>query len=189
MVDGTALLMVPFYAARQGGWWSDERGTNTLDTGAPYYDTYECADGGYVAVGAIEPQFYAALLAGLELDAHDIPDRDDRSQWDDLRSVFAAQFKSRTRDEWAAHFSGSDACVAPILTLLEAPQHEHNVARNTFTELDGFIHPAPAPRLDRTPGAIAGRACYAGEHTDDVLREIGCDAEEIARLRAGGAVA
>jgi alpha-methylacyl-CoA racemase len=189
MVDGTALLMAPFYAARQIGFWSDERGTNMLDTGSPYYDTYECADGAYVAVGAIEPQFYAALLDALDLSSDDVPDRDDRAQWDELRLVFAARFKSRTRDEWADHFAGKDACVAPILTLAEAPEHPHNVANRTFVELDGVIHPAPAPRFDRTPAVIDRRPCYAGEHTDEVLRELGCDEGDIERLRAAGAVA
>ena len=178
MVDGTALLMVPFYVARQIGFWSDERGTNMLDTGSPYYDTYECADGGFVAIGAIEPQFYAELLAGLDLSSDDVPDRDDRSQWSELRSIFAARFKSRTRDEWAEHFAGRDACVAPILTLAEAPRHAHNVERGTFVERDGVIQPAPAPRLDRTPGEIDRAPCYAGQHTDEVLPR--------ARLRRRG---
>jgi alpha-methylacyl-CoA racemase len=189
MVDGTALLMAPFYAARQIGFWSDERGSNMLDTGSPYYDTYECADGGFVAVGAIEPQFYVELLDGLELAADEVPDRDDRTAWDELRSIFAARFKSRTRDEWAARFASRDACVAPILTLAEAPRDSHNVSRQTFIEVDGAIHPAVTPRLDRTPGEIARKPCYAGEHTDAVLRELGCDQDEIERLRAGGAVA
>jgi alpha-methylacyl-CoA racemase len=189
MVDGTALLMAPFYAARQIGFWSDERGTNMLDTGAPYYDTYECADGKYVAVGAIEPQFYVALLDGLELSAAELPDRDDRTQWSELRAVFAARFKSRTRDEWADHFAGRDACVAPVLTLAEAPNHPHNAANHTFVEVDGVIHPAPAPGFGATPASIDRKPCYAGEHTDEVLRELGCAADEIERLRADGAVA
>lgn len=189
MVDGTALLMAPFYAARQIGFWSDDRGTNMLDTGAPFYDTYECADGGYVAVGALEPQFYAELLAGLELDADTVPDRDDRSQWDALRTRFAKVFRTRTRDEWADVFAGRDACVAPVLTLAEAPEHPHNVARKTFVEVDGVRHPAPAPRLDRTPGALAVKACYAGQHTEDVLRELGYGADDIAQLRRDGTVA
>ncbi|HEY2815286.1 MAG TPA: CaiB/BaiF CoA-transferase family protein [Acidimicrobiales bacterium] len=188
MVDGTALLMAPFYAARQIGFWSDERGTNMLDTGSPYYDTYECADGAYVAVGAIEPQFYALLLEGLGLSDGDVPDRDDRAQWHELRSIFAARFKSHTRDEWAERFGALDACVAPILTLAEAPAHPHNVARDVFVEIDGVIHPAPAPRLGGTPGAITRPPCYAGQHTDEVLRELGIDSDEMARLRAGGTV-
>jgi alpha-methylacyl-CoA racemase len=189
MVDGTALLMAPFYAARQIGFWSDDRGTNMLDTGAPFYDTYECADGGYVAVGAIEPQFYAELLDGLGLDAKALPDRDDREQWRDLRAVFTKVFRARTRDEWAELFAGRDACVAPVLSLMEAPEHPHNVARSTFIEVDGVRHPAPAPRLDRTPGELAVKACYAGQHTDDVLNELGYDAAAIADLRARAVVA
>jgi alpha-methylacyl-CoA racemase len=186
MVDGTALLMAPFYAARQIGFWSDERGTNLLDTGSPYYDTYECADGGHVAVGAIEPQFYAELLRGLGLDEREVPNRDDRTRWDDLRTVFAARFKERTRDEWAAHFAGMDACVTPVLTLLEAPMHPHNVDRGTFTTVHDVTHPAPTPRFDRTPGGIQP-SCYPGQHTDDILRELGRD--DIAALRAARVVA
>jgi alpha-methylacyl-CoA racemase len=189
MVDGTAMLMAPFYAARQIGFWSDDRGTNMLDTGAPFYDTYECKDGGYVAVGAIEPQFYAELLDGLELDASALPNRDDREQWDALRAIFTRCFHGRTRDEWAEVFAGRDACVAPILSLDEAPRHPHNVARNTFVEVDGVRHPAPAPRLDRTPGELAVKACYAGQHTDDVLRELGYGDDEVAALRGGDIVA
>ena len=189
MVDGTAMLMAPFYAARQIGFWSDDRGTNMLDTGAPFYDTYECADGGYVAVGAIEPQFYAALLGKLELDANALPDRDDRTQWDSLRAIFAKVFRIKTRDEWADVFADSDACVAPVLTLAEAPEHPHNVARGTFVEVDGVRHPAPAPRFDRTPGALAVKACYAGQHTDAVLGELGYDETAIADLRRRGTVA
>jgi alpha-methylacyl-CoA racemase len=128
------------------------------------------------------------LLAALGLSADDVPDRDDRTKWSDLRSVFATRFKSRTRDEWAEHFAGLDACVAPILTLAEAPTHPHNVANQTFVELDGVIHPAPAPRFDGTPPTIDRRPCYAGEHTDEVLRDLGCDGAEIERLRADGAV-
>jgi len=164
-------------------------GTNVLDTGAPFYDTYECADGRYVAVGAIEPQFYAALLAKLELDAGALPNRDDRTQWDALRAVFAKAFRMRSRDEWAALFADSDACVAPVLTLAEAPEHPHNVARGTFVEVDGVRHPAPAPRFDRTPGELAVKACYAGQHTDDVLRELGYDTASTIALRDGGIVA
>jgi alpha-methylacyl-CoA racemase len=189
MVDGTAMLMAPFYAARQIGFWSDERGTNMLDTGSPYYDTYECADGGYVAVGAIEPQFYVELLDGLELDPNALPNRDDRSQWEQLRAVFAARFRTRTRDEWADVFAGRDACVAPILTLAEAPEHPHNVARQTFVDVDGVRHPAPAPRFDRTPGELAVKACYAGQHTDDVLGELGYDHDSVTDLRGRAVVA
>jgi alpha-methylacyl-CoA racemase len=188
MVDGTALLMAPFFAAQQIGFWG-ERGTNLLDSGAPYYDVYECADGGWVAVGAIEPQFYAELLDGLELDAGVVPDRDDASQWGDLRALLAARFRSRGRDEWAEHFAGRDACVAPVLSLAEAPVHEHNVARATFVEAGGFQQPAPAPRFERTPGAIGRPPCYAGQHTNEILRDLGYGVATIAALRAKRAVA
>jgi alpha-methylacyl-CoA racemase len=188
MVDGTALLMAPFFAARQIGFWG-ERGTNLLDSGAPYYDVYECADGGWVAVGAIEPQFYAELLDGLDLDAGAVPDRDDQARWDELRAVFAARFRSRSRDEWAEHFAPRDACVAPVLGLDEAPVHPHNEVRATFLDVDGVHQPAPAPRFERTPGAIARPPCYAGQHTDEILDELGMSPEEIGGLRVDGAVA
>jgi alpha-methylacyl-CoA racemase len=190
MVDGSALLMAPFYAAAQIGFWGP-RGTNLLDSGAPYYGCYECAGGGWLAVGALEPQFYAALLAGLGLDAAEAPDRDDRSRWPELHEVFAARFASRSRDEWAAVFGpgGHDACVAPVLDLHEAPADPHNVARGTFAEVEGVRHPAPAPRLSRTPLGIARRPCYAGEHTDEVLVEWGITADRITALKASGAVA
>lgn len=190
MVDGTALLMAPFYAARQLGFWSDERGTNMLDSGSPFYEVYECSDGRYVAVGALEAQFYAALLAGLGLDGDQtVPDRDDRSRWPELRARFAEVFGSRTRDEWAQAFAGVDACVTPVLSLDEAPHHPHNVHRSTFDEVEGVLHPSPAPRLDRTPGSIARPPAYPGQHTDEVLADWGFDAAEIAALRAAGAIA
>ena len=187
MVDGTAVLMAPFYAARQIGFWSDERGTNMLDTGAPFYDVYECADGRWVAVGALEPQFYADLLTGLDLT--DLPDRDDRTQWPALRERFAGRFKAKTRDEWVEAFAGLDACVAPVLSLDEAPRHPANVERDVFVEVDGVIHPNAAPRLDRTPGAVHGRAAAAGEHTEEILTRLGLTTDEIAGLKEDGAVA
>ncbi len=189
MVDGTALLMAPFYAAQQIGFWSEERGTNMLDTGAPFYDVYECGDGRWVAVGALEPQFYADLLAGLGFGVAELPDRDDRTRWPELRAAFTARFKERTRDGWVEAFADLDACVAPVLALGEAPMHPHNVERQTFVEIEGIRHPAAAPRFDRTPGGIRGRAAYAGEHTDQILTEHGFSADEIATLKAAGAVA
>ena len=125
----------------------------------------------------------------LELDAEALPNRDDRTQWDALRAVFAKVFRMRTRDEWATAFAETDACVAPVLSLAEAPEHPHNVARATFVEVDGVRHPAPAPRFDRTPGELAVKACYAGQHTDDVLAELGYDDAAVADLRSLGAVA
>ena len=190
MVDGSALLMAPFYAAAQIGVWGP-RGTNLLDTAAPYYGCYKCADGAWVAVGALEPRFYAALLSGLALDPGGIPDREDRTRWPELREVFAARFASRNRDAWAEVFGpgGHDACVAPVLDLHEAPAHPHNVARATFAEVEGVRHPAPAPRLSGTPLRIARRPCYAGEHTDEALADWGIAADRIAALKAAGAIA
>lgn len=188
MVDGTALLMAPFYAAAQGGWWGP-RGTNYLDSGMPYYDCYECADGGWVAVGALEPQFYADLLDGLGLDPAAVPSRDDPARHDDLRRLLTATFARRSRDEWAAVFVGRDACVAPVLGLTEAPADPHLVARRTFTELDGVVHPSPAPRFSATPGAIAGPPCTPGRHTREVLAEWGVDPARIDALEGAGTIA
>lgn len=188
MVDGTALLMTPFYAAAAMGFWGP-RGTNLLDSGAPFYDSYRCADGGWVAVGALEPQFYAELLDGLGLVAQDVPNRDDQTQWPALRSLFERTFASRPRDEWAAVFDGRDACVVPVLDLTEAPSHPHLAARRTFTSVEGVVHPSPAPRFSGTPGEIQRPPCYAGQHTDEVLREWGVDRARITALAAANVIA
>jgi alpha-methylacyl-CoA racemase len=188
MVDGTALLLAPLFSAAQMGFWQ-ERGTNMLDGGWPHYDTYTCADGRHVAVGALEPQFYAALVAGLGLDAATLPDRDDRTSWPELRATFAACFATKSRDEWADVFADLDACVAPVLELGEVTAHPHNVARGLIVEVDGVEQPAVAPRLSVTPGAIARRPCVAGQHTDEVLSAAGLSPAELAALRAAGAIA
>jgi alpha-methylacyl-CoA racemase len=188
MVDGAALLMAPFYAAAQGGWWGP-RGTNYLDSGVPFYDCYECADGGWVAVGALEPQFYAELLDGLGLDPGATPDRDDAANHGALRALFASTFATRSRDEWTAAFAGRDACVAPVLGLTEAPADPHLVARRTFTELDGVVHPSPAPRFSATPAAIAGAPCRPGQHTRAALADWGIAADRLDALEAEGTIA
>jgi alpha-methylacyl-CoA racemase len=151
MVDGSALLMALFHGMIADGSWPFPRGANLLDGGAPFYDTYETSDGGFVAVGALEPPFYAALLDGLGLAEADLPGQLDRDGWPALRARFAEVFATRTRDEWAAVFAGTDACVAPVLSPTEAPAHPHNRARKTFVEVDGLAQPAPAPRFGRTP--------------------------------------
>ncbi|MFI5892008.1 CaiB/BaiF CoA transferase family protein [Actinoplanes sp. NPDC051513] len=151
MVDGSALLMAFVHGMIAGGSWPFPRGSNLLDGGAPYYDTYETADGGFVAVGALEPAFYAALLDGLGLSSARLPDQLDRDGWPVLRARFAEVFATRTRDEWTAVFAGADACVAPVLSPAEAPAHPHNQARKTFVDVDGLTQPAPAPRFARTP--------------------------------------
>jgi alpha-methylacyl-CoA racemase len=170
MVDGVAALSQVLWSLRAQGEWTEQRGTNLIDGGAPCYGVYECSDGGYVAVGALEPQFYRALLDGLELVPEDLPDRLDRSVWPRLREIFAAAFARRPRDHWAALFDGTDACVTPVLTPAEAAGHPHIVARQTLVEIDGVVQAAPAPRFSRTPAGTAGvptGACDA----DDVLRE------------------
>lgn len=187
MVDGTASLTAFLHGLLQTGAWSTERGSNLLDGGAPFYDTYRCADDRYIAVGALEPLFYAALLAGLDLDPADWPQHD-RSVWPGLRERLTAVFSTRPRDAWAEWFADLDACVAPVLDLEEAPRHPHNRARGTFSDAFGVTQPAPAPRLSRTPGAIQRPPPAAGEHTDEVLAQLGIDDDEVAALRAAGTV-
>jgi len=189
MVDGSALLTAFVYGLRAAGAWQDERGVNLLDTGAPFYDTYRTADGGYVAVGALEAKFYAALLAGLGLSGADLPGQHDRAGWPVLRARFAAVFASRTRDEWAEVFAGSDGCVAPVLSPAEAPGHPHNAARGAFADIGGVVQPAPAPRFGRSPAAVPAAPPRPGADTDAVLTELGCTAAEITALRASGTVA
>jgi alpha-methylacyl-CoA racemase len=189
MVDGAALLMTMIHEQRAQGFWRPERGANYIDTGGHFYDTYETADGRYVAIGAIEDQFYARLLEALGLDREDLPDQWDRSRWPELRERFAAVFRSRTRDEWCRVLEGTETCFAPVLDLEEAPRHPHLVARQTFMELDGAVVPAPAPRFGRTPGPAPMPGPKAGEHTDEVLTAAGYPTEAIQRMREDGTVA
>jgi alpha-methylacyl-CoA racemase len=188
MVDGVALLMAPFFPARRNGFWSDERGTNMLDSGAPYYDCYECADGRYVAVGALEPQFFAALLEGLELDPAELPEQHDSSGWPVLRDAFARTFASRPLARWVERFAEFDACVAPVNTMEEALRDEHLVARGTLVEVDGVPQPVPAPRFSGTPTSLHRPPPGAGEHTDEILAELGYDEGAITALKAAGTV-
>ncbi|MBB1242197.1 CoA transferase [Streptomyces durbertensis] len=151
ITDGTASMLGMLSAMLGAGSWRSERGRNVLDGGAPHYGVYRCADGGYVAVGALEDRFYRCLLTGLGLSPQEVPDRSDQAAWPALRGVFAARFATRTRDEWARHFEGTDACVTPVLSLAEAARHPHQRARGTYREVDGVIQPAPMPRFSRTP--------------------------------------
>jgi alpha-methylacyl-CoA racemase len=160
MVDGSSLLMAFIHGLGASGMWAGPRGTNLFDSGAPFYDTYETADGKYVAVGCVEPQFFDEMLTILEL--HDAPQQMEMERWPELRELLAGTFKARTRDEWAIRFEGSDACVSPVLTPWEAPDHPHNVERRSFVDLDGCRQPAPAPRFDRTPTAPPSPARDAG---------------------------
>lgn len=166
MVDGTLALSHMMWSFRGLGRWSDERGVNMLDTGAPYYDTYETSDGRYMAVGAVEPQFYALLLAGLGLEPATLPSQNNKSAWPQTKKVFADVFASKTRDEWAAIFDGTDACTTPVLTFAEASSNTHVAQRGSLVELDGVIQHRPAPRFSRSdpglPSAPADAAVDAG---------------------------
>jgi alpha-methylacyl-CoA racemase len=188
MVDGSALLTSFIYGLRASGAWQDERGVNLLDTGSPFYDTYRTADGGYVAVGALEAKFYAELLAGLGLSGADLPGQHDREGWPVLRARFADVFATRTKDEWAEVFAGSDGCVAPVLSPAEAPVHPHNASRGTFADIAGVVQPAPAPRFSRSAAGTPSAPPRPGADTDAMLTELGCTASEIAALRAAGTV-
>jgi len=186
MVDGAALLAAMFWGLLAGGRWREERGTNVLDTGAPWYDVYETADGGHMAVGAIEPKFYAELLARLGLSAAALPGQHDRARWPELRAQLAAAFRSRTRADWEAVFSDSDACVAPVLSFGEARAHPHALAREAFIEVGGVAQPAPAPRFSRTPASVHRAPPARGAGGAAALADWGFEAEEIAQLERCG---
>jgi alpha-methylacyl-CoA racemase len=191
MVDGAALLAAMMHGLRYSGEWG-ERGTNLLDTGAWFYDVYETADGGYVSVGPIDAQSCAEMvrIIGLADDGGGpVPDVSDRDAWPAMKERMAAQFRTRTRDDWCAVLEGTDACFAPVLDPGEAMEHPHNRERGTFTEVDGVPQPAPAPRFSRTAPGIAGPPPRPGEHTDEALADWGFSAPEVARLRGSGVIA
>ncbi|MGE0595083.1 MAG: CaiB/BaiF CoA transferase family protein [Hyphomonadaceae bacterium] len=174
MVDGAASLMTLFYGLRHAGVWTDERDSNLLDGGAHFYDVYECADGKWISIGSIEPEFYALLLEKLELKGdHAFAAHMDRSAWPALSEKIAAKVKTKTRDEWTALMEGSDVCFAPVLSMTEAPAHPHMAARGTFVAPDGVLQPGPAPRFQRTPSAIQGPPAQPGAHTEEVLADWG----------------
>jgi alpha-methylacyl-CoA racemase len=188
MVDGAALLTTQFHELLAAGLWTEERGANLLDGGAPFYGVYETADGRHLAVGALEPQFWAELLRRLGLDGGDLPAQPDRDGWPLLRERLAALFRTRTREEWCELLAGTDACVAPVLGFGEAPAHPHHRARGTFVDVGGVTQPAPAPRFSRTPCDPPTPAPHPGEHTDQALADWGLPPDRIARLRATAAV-
>jgi len=171
MVDGSSVLAAMMYAFRATGLWSDVRGTNMLDTGAPYYDTYECADGRYVAVGSIEPQFYAELLDKLGLDPAELPAQNDVARWPELRARLTETFLAHDRDHWAKVFATSDACVTPVLSFAEIETEPHNTERNTFYTEGGFALPFPAPRFSRTAPDTPRPPGVPGADTEAVLRD------------------
>jgi alpha-methylacyl-CoA racemase len=186
MVDGAALLTTMFHEMLGIKAWEDERGVNFLDTGSHYYNVYETADGRYLSVGAIEPQFYRALMVGLGFPTDDLPPQLEKDQWPALRSRLGEIFLTRTADEWLGVFAGSDACVAPVLSLREAQLHPHNVARKTFIDVGDVPQPAPAPRFSRTPATAPRPAPAPGDHTPAVLGTWGLGQDEIADHVARG---
>ncbi|MFO7634524.1 MAG: CaiB/BaiF CoA-transferase family protein [Caldilinea sp.] len=188
MTDGAAYLMAMLYGVKAAGLWSNQRGANLIDGGAFFYGTYECSDGKFVAIGPIEPQFYALFRQKLGIDDPDLASHYDPSAWPQQREKLAAIFRTRTRDEWCALLEGTDACVAPVLDMDEAPEHPHNRARNTFVAVDDIVQPAPAPRLSRTPAAIPGAPPEPGADTERVLQEWGFTAADVQALGEAGAI-
>jgi alpha-methylacyl-CoA racemase len=183
MVEGASLLAAMFSGFLAAGSWSERRGENILDTGAPWYDVYETKDGKFVAIGAIERRFYDELFARLALDP---PPQYDRSRWPEMRETLAKTFRTKTRDEWCRVFEGSDACFAPVLSWSEARRDAHNVARGGFVKVAGVEQPAPAPRFSRTPAGPPGAPPERGEGGTQALADWGFSNPEIARLRAAG---
>jgi alpha-methylacyl-CoA racemase len=188
MVDGTASLMALIHGMLACGFWKDQRGVNLVDSGAHFYDTYETSDGKWVAVGAIEPQFYALLLEKAGIDDPEFQFQLDPTRWPVLREKLAAVFETRTRDEWCEILEGTDACFAPVMSLEEAPNHPHNAARETYVELAGVRQPAPAPRFSRTPGVISSPPPSPGEHTLSALADWGFSDEQLAALEHAGVI-
>ena len=188
MTDGSALLMAAIYSLKAMGQWVDQRASNFLDGGAHFYDTYQCADGKWLAVGPIEPHFYQLLLQGCG-----VVDPDPRQQWRGkswpaMKEQLRAAFRTKTRDEWCAQLEISDACVTPVLSLEEAPGHHHNQSRQTFVEVDGLVQPAPAPRFSRTPAAIQSAPATSVQAGEDWLVNWGFSADEIGRFKAASAI-
>lgn len=188
MVDGSALLASMMYGFKAMGIWGGERGNNMLDTGAHFYEVYETADGKYVSVGGIEPQFYAQLLEGLGL-TDDLPPQHDATRWEEAKEIIATRIASKTRSEWEDIFAGTDACVAPVLEPSEAPTHPHNQERQTFVEIAGVLQPAPAPRFSRTPAGVPSPPSHLGQDTTEALLRWGFEYDKIDQLRESGAIA
>lgn len=186
MLDGASLLATMFSGLLASKQWSEMRGENVLDSGAPWYDTYATKDGRHIAIGAIEPKFYAELLKRMGLEAASLPAQNERAHWPELRRTFAAAFLSKTREEWCDVFDGSDACFAPVLSFSEARRHPHAGARAAYVDLGGVVQPAPAPRFTRTPGAAASPPPERGAHGREALADWGFTAEEIEQLSAFG---
>src|SRR6516225_6457637 len=189
MVDGVASLMTAIYGMHGAGIWTNDRGTNILDTGAHYYDVYETKDGKHISVGAIEAKFYEELLERSGLKNEELPRQNDRPSWPRMKERLKTLFLTKTRDEWCKIMEGTDICFAPVLDMDEAPRHPHNQLRGTFVEQDGVTQPAPAPRFSRTPSAIQRPPSVPGEHTEEALRDWGFSAGDVQTLRKCGAIA
>lgn len=190
MVDGAAQLMWMFHGFEAaGGWDANERESNMLDGGAHFYDTYECADGEYISIGSIEPQFYALLIEKVELDPAEFENQHDQAAWPQLTARLAEVFLSKTQAQWCELMEGSDVCFAPVLNFMDAPRHPANVERDVYIEVDGITQPAPAPRFSRTPAAVAHGCHTLGEDTDQVLKAMGFAEQDIVKLRDSGAIA
>ena len=182
MTDGSALLSTMMHSFKAMGIWGD-RGTNLLDTGAPFYDVFECADGEYISIGSIEPQFYSELLRITGIDQSKSPKQMDRTKWAEMKLKISEVIKEKTRLEWEELMEGTDVCFAPVLSMDEAYEHPHNKERNTFIEVAGVMQPAPAPRFSKTPGAVSSPPPHPGQHTEEVLASLGLTTDEISLLR------
>jgi alpha-methylacyl-CoA racemase len=189
MVDGVASLMTAIYGMHGAGIWTNDRGTNILDTGAHYYDVYETRDGKHISVGSIETKFYEELLERSGLKNEELPRQNDRPSWPRMKERLKALFLTKTRDEWCKIMEGTDICFAPVLSMDEAPQHPHNQLRGTFVVQDGVTQPAPAPRFSRTPSAIQCPPAAPGQHTEEALRDWGFSSTDLEQLRTCGAIA
>lgn len=188
MIDGAAQLNAVMYGLLAMQRWTDARGRNILDSGCFYYDTYETADGKFMSVGALEPKFFVLMLKGLGLEPDTFPDRENPALWPQYRRTLDAAFRTKTQAEWSGIFAGSDACVAPVLTMREAAAAGHATARDAFLDAYGVVQPAPAPRFSRTPSAMAGAPVAPGTNTLEILEQAGWSNDEIAVLRASGAI-
>jgi alpha-methylacyl-CoA racemase len=189
MIDGVTHLMSAFQAFRQQGSWTAQRADNIVDGGAPFYRSYATKDGKFVAVGAIEPHFYANLVKVIGLDSENLPDQNDRAAWPQMRERFAKIFEQRTRDEWVVAAAGRDACLAPVLTIDEAPEHPQMQARDVYTMFDGLRHPSPAPRFSRTPSELRRPTSAPGRDSRQALADWGISPDQFAALEAAGAMA
>ena len=189
MTDGSALLMTMIYSMQSSGMWKTTMGSNLLDGGSHFYDTYECKDGKFISIGSIEPQFYALLCQIAELDEKVFSKQMSRDLWPEQKEEIKKVFLKKTRHEWCELMEGTDVCFAPVLDMSEAPQHPHNKERKTFIDLEGVTQPAPAPRFSRTEPEVVSSPSIVGEHTNEVLSSIGLSEEDISTLKTSGAVA